>query len=482
MTSLESYAQQANSVLIANLNYQTPPGASYVTNRQSVYWLTSSAGTFTAQGVRHCKISMTAGEGMYADLHTARLTFRLKNAASENGLADGAALPGGVAGRPKVHRLRPLSGPHVFIKRLTLYAGSQLVEDLYPYNRVHEQMELLTPKDWKVQAGIFDYRSTHGAAPKDPVKASVIVNGDTLTVSLQLCSGLFGCGKYWPLKYAPIHIHLEFEEPAKCLKLGAWEDAVDGAADINETLNGSGAATDVSQVYTEHYEIQDVRMLADVVRLDENLQNEYDKLIMGGGSLTVHTNQYITHSQAITGENPLVSVTRGCTRLKQIFWSFERNIQPVGVTTVNDFYHPRAVMGTAVNAVSDQKNYECWWQIGSKRLPQESLRTTHEFYRSLLLCLGLSYDREEPLDLTMAEYLSNRHMGGINCERVLGVGFTGLNTRNSGDLLTCTLSKLNVPTRYGSVASPNGNVRMLHILLIAEAIIDVRMDGVTVAD
>jgi len=63
MASLESYAQQADSVLLANLSYQLPVGASYVTNRQSVYWLTSSAGTFTAQGVRHCKVSMTAGTG-----------------------------------------------------------------------------------------------------------------------------------------------------------------------------------------------------------------------------------------------------------------------------------------------------------------------------------------------------------------------------------------------------------------------------------
>ena len=61
-----------------------------MTNRQSVYWLTSSAGTFTAQGVRHCKISLTDTQGLYADLHTGRLTFRIKNAAQDHGLRDGA--------------------------------------------------------------------------------------------------------------------------------------------------------------------------------------------------------------------------------------------------------------------------------------------------------------------------------------------------------------------------------------------------------
>ena len=117
MASLESYAQQANSVLLANLSYNLPVGASYVTNRQSVYWLTSSAGTFTAQGVRRCKISTTDTQDLYADLHTARLTFRIKNAELDNGLIDVAPLAGGVAGRPRVHRLRPISGPHCFIRR-----------------------------------------------------------------------------------------------------------------------------------------------------------------------------------------------------------------------------------------------------------------------------------------------------------------------------------------------------------------------------
>jgi len=135
----------------------------------------------------------------------------------------------------------------------------------------------------------------------------------------------------------------------------------------------------------------------------------------------------------------------------------------------------------AISTVSDNRNYECWWQIGSKRYPQDPLRTTHEYYRSLLLCLGLSYDREEPLDLTQQEYLSNRHIGGICTERALGLGFTGINTKQSGDLLVCQLNRLNVPATYG-VAGADTAVRMLHIVLCAELIIEIRATGVTLAD
>jgi hypothetical protein len=86
------------------------------------------------------------------------------------------------------------------------------------------------------------------------------------------------------------------------------------------------------------------------------------------------------------------------------------------------------------------------------------------------------------LDLTLDEYISERHIGGVNCEKVLGVGFSGINTKASGDLLTCTLNKLDVPARYGTAAAPNGNVRMLHIVLVAEAIVTIQLSGTSVAD
>ena len=107
MASLESYAQQANSVLLGSLNFSLPAGTPYVLDRRSVYWLTSSAGTFTQQGVRHIKISMTGAEGQFADLHTARLTFRIRNAALNNGQVDGAARGAAAGGRVALYRLKP---------------------------------------------------------------------------------------------------------------------------------------------------------------------------------------------------------------------------------------------------------------------------------------------------------------------------------------------------------------------------------------
>jgi hypothetical protein len=120
------------------LSYKLPPTANYLIDRRSVQFFTSSAGTFTAQGVRNFAITMTSENG-FADLHTCRLAFRIKNAAADNGDPDlDVAGVGGGAAAGNVFRLKPKgSGPWAFISRLRVFAGGQLIEDLYPYSRVH---------------------------------------------------------------------------------------------------------------------------------------------------------------------------------------------------------------------------------------------------------------------------------------------------------------------------------------------------------
>ena len=77
MGSLENYVQSASSVSLDGLSYNLPPTANYIIDRRSVQFFTSSAGTFTAQGVRNFAITMTSENG-FADLHTCRLAFRIK--------------------------------------------------------------------------------------------------------------------------------------------------------------------------------------------------------------------------------------------------------------------------------------------------------------------------------------------------------------------------------------------------------------------
>ena len=179
-------------------------------------------------------------------------------------------------------------------------------------------------------------------------------------------------------------------------------------------------------------------------------------------------------------------MTRGMSRLRQIMWSFERNRTPVQNNTlsvVNDFVHPLRNQGIRPGTMSDRINYECYWQIGPKRLPEHPMRYITEYWAHLNKVFGLSYDREEPLDVTWLEYCQDKHIGAIDCERALGVGYSGLNTKASGDLLVCNFNGLRMSSAWGGPAPADQIiVRQVHVVLVAEMIVEIRQTGTTVLD
>jgi len=98
-------------------------------------------------------------------------------------------------------------------------------------------------------------------------------------------------------------------------------------------------------------------------------------------------------------------------------------------------------------------------------------------------CAAPRLSDEEPLDVTWQEYTSDKHIGAIDCERALGVGFTGLNTKASGDLLTVQFNGLRMSADWGGPAvADHIIVRQLHIVLVAEMIIEIRQTGTTVLE
>jgi hypothetical protein len=311
------------------------------------------------------------------------------------------------------------------------------------------------------------------------LQVATIANGDTVTVSLQILSGLLQSGKFWPLRFSPIRIEVELAMPDECCWTGA-------GAPFDDRITPDGAPVPVTSQFTQHYEIQDAKIHCDIVTLDTGLTEQFNKLLLNGGTLTLHGNQYITFTQAIAGENPNFSMTRGMSRLRQIMWSFERNRDAAlnnTLSVVNDFVHPMRNQGWRPGTMSDRINYECYWQIGPKRLPEHPMRYITEYWAHLNKVFGLSYDREEPLDVTWAEYVQDKHIGAIDCERALGVGYSGLNTKASGDLLVCNFNGLRMSSDWGGPPlAAQFLVRQAHVVLVAEMIVEIRQTGTTVLD
>jgi hypothetical protein len=469
MASLESYAQTASEVLLGSLDYKLPAGASYIVDRRSSQFLTSAAGSFTSDNVRQFRINLTSENG-FADLATARLSFRIKNTAAERGLAEN------IAGGGDTYRVYPKAGPWSFIYRLQVFAAGQPISDIQHYGRLHEMLFRLSPKDWKLQNGALDYTWAPGTTPDSSAQIGFIENGDTATVSMQLMEGIFQSGKMWPLRFAPLSVVCELAPAAyACQEWGLANQTV---------LNNANAATaNVTINAVRTFEIQDPRIHVDIVTLDTGLQNEYAKLLLSGKALTLPINQFVTFNQSIRGTNPVVSITRAASRLRHIFWSFQREVTDVYQRTmseVNDFTHPTAFMLRRPGAITDKWNYETRWMLGPKLLPEHPIRYTHEYYGHLLKTIGLMWDKEEPIDLSLQHYTTDCHIGAIDCERALGVSWTGLNSR-SGDLLTVQFTNLYQPAALGTAAVQD-TVPQLHVTLVCEAVVEIRDTSVTLLD
>ena len=116
-------------------------------------------------------------------------------------------------------------------------------------------------------------------------------------------------------------------------------------------------------------------------------------------------------------------------------------------------------------------------QIGSKMFPEYPIRGHAEAYSQLRKTLGI-HSPFISFDIRGAEYRRHKMILAMDCERILDLPFTGLNTR-AGDQ---TVIKLKYAS---SVISGNDNTRVadqMHIVLHSDQILEIHDVGVRVSD
>ena len=102
-------------------------------------------------------------------------------------------------------------------------------------------------------------------------------------------------------------------------------------------------------------------------------------------------------------------------------------------------------------------------------MPQYPIRSHAECYYNLRKSLGIQANSLHSVASNGNEYRNDRFIVGFDCEKLLGVAFIGMNTKNS--LMTIRLK----------TAEANGASRM-HIVLAAEQILEISDAGITCYD
>ena len=192
---VESFSPE--DILIDSLSFKLNKGSSYITDRRSVsFWPSGSNIYKPSSGNRVIKFSLNGEDNSWLDPQSARIFFTLNNKDGTN-----------------FKKLRPLSSPYSFCRRMRIIAGSQVVEDFDSYNRAHHMFSKLMSQGARRDEANegFGYRyddelltliNKAGTALTYEVTANNCLGFyNEMTVGFKPFCGLFSQFKYLPLKY-----------------------------------------------------------------------------------------------------------------------------------------------------------------------------------------------------------------------------------------------------------------------------------------
>jgi hypothetical protein len=148
----------------------------------------------------------------------------------------------------------------------------------------------------------------------------------------------------------------------------------------------------------------------------------------------------------------------------------------------NTFYHPMSTLNDEAGLNMYDSDYEMEWQIqcGNRLYPEQSVRSVCESYYQLLKCMGILNSSFHSIDINGEDYRNYKFIIGMDFERVLNAGFSGLNTK-SGDLILIKTKTLAPDRAFNPTGfNPPVNASKMHIVLHADMVLNISESGLEV--
>jgi hypothetical protein len=335
-----------------------------------------------------------------------------------------------------------------------------VIEDIMDYNRVAEMFDILSTPQARMMVKAEGFG---GNLANEAITTTATLQGiDTLqTVCFKPRCGIFYQTKFTHLRYCPLEGELE---------LADMTDPILTSSDGITTIVQGFDAT-----ISNSWKLESCQLKCEICILDNALDNNYVAHLLGGRSFNIVYNIFISNIQTIVSADTQINVSRSLTRLRSVFLSLEKDFTSQRKQWYNknwnNFYSPMAVDSLTKNAKHVQANEitSLQLQVGSFLIPQYPIRSHAECYYSLRKALGVQSNGIANIDIDGNKYRNNKFIVGLDCEKLLGLAFTGMNTQNS--LMTVRMKTLNT-----------NKANRFHILLTAEMILEVADAGITVFD
>ena len=474
---------QPEDILIDNLSFKLNKGSSYITDRRSVSFFPTTSNVYKpSSGARVIKFTLNGEDNSWLDPQSVRICFTLNNKDGTN-----------------FRKIRPLSSPYSFFRRMRIIAGSQVVEDFDSYNRVHHMFsKLMSHGARRDEANEgFGYRYDDELLTlgnKGGTALTYEVNSancpgfyNEMTCCFKPLCGLFSQFKYLPLKYmGNLTIELELVTNATdcIINPNDYDESDTGiAADIRNRFTvvvagDVGKATNTSI----DWEISNPRVICDVCSLDNNLNNEYVKHLLEGKRLPITYTTYITQSQTVKGSTDFsVPVIRSVSKLVASFVTFYKAGDPSSGYGFADkefcrFYHPHQAHNPLDEGIYDKdKDLEFQIQLGSKLYPEYPCNSITQCFYHLRKALNLPIFHQHSMKINFKQHRDRQFIFAFSFEKVPDSSYTGVNTRAGQQML------LRVKPA-GATIPATEMPDTLYITMLSEQILEVKDLGLKVFD
>ena len=539
---MDNIVSEAQDTMINQLNFGLPETSQYITDRRFVNYFPSGSNIYSASGGgnKNIRFYISGDSNQYLDLSSIRLFANIKNT--------------DVSDRAKF--LRPLGGLHAFMERYRATVGGQIVQDIDQYARHCQLYKSFKSKDVNEMDDIessanpsfdddyhryanglnnfLDYDSvvstggtatqgkTNGAGtdadPRGVVNVNLAAdhnetgkigfrhtrhslsgipsNGQMRLGHKPVC-GLLESNYYLPLRFAPLE--LEFTIVSDSL-----EPIVEpkGNATSNPTTE-----TDKQGYYFQEgntsvlWEINNVIIRAEVITLDNTVDNIITKHLLEGQSLKLIVPQYHTLTQTFNagGGEINMNIVKSASKLSNAFitlyrekktgkrygqflpdnyvykrWNYFYN--PMINSEINDGFDIEN--NTAINGQGFQdftRNLSWQMQVGNEKFPEFECQSLSEAFYFLRRTIHYHNADQNSLNISYKQYRENKFIIGVSFEKMADVNFTSINTK-MGSLLT-----FKIKGTEGSLA-PAEQIQEIFTHLVSESVLELRESGAVVYD
>jgi len=432
-----------NDVKITELNYSNPVTASYIIDRKSATFHATGGNVYSTDSGGTLVRFQIESPTDWLDPSSVRVQFDIVNT-------------GTFVSGTKNEQLFLTGGPHSFFKRLRVLSRGIVLHDITEYNRVHELFSYFKSANVKaneLSESVFSLDHYGSNIQTDTIAANT--GGDSsgikpdnggvnnrITVLFKPYCGILNQEKYLPLKYCPLQFELD-------LVTAADDPVVSG-----DSKDYAGVATVyTADLVSKSWRLEQFKLRCDLIKLDNNLQNEFDNQLLGDAKnrLSIRFSNFISQTFAVNNSSDLsLNMTRALSNLNRVFVSFIKSggVDRFYSKDYNTFYSTLFGNNRPNTSAAYQKPIyyrsldpvvSTQLQIGGKLFPEYPIQSSQEAFYFLKKCINddkVFNKHIHAVDIRGKSYLCDKFIVVFDtCKVNAGTAnYCGLDVRNGSNI------------------------------------------------